>query len=107
VKPLRAILSIGFLALCAGRCDPPFGDPEGHTILYLLALPENVSYTFPPEATVRDAMDDVAAYFLEIVSGGGATPFQVNLDVAFADIGDALEMAVYDGVGNVARRTVY
>jgi hypothetical protein len=78
VKPLRAILSVGFLALCAGRCDPPFGDPEGHTILYLLALPENVSYTFPPEATVRDAMDEVAAYFLDASYGVHVAQGAVN-----------------------------
>jgi hypothetical protein len=43
--------------------------------------------------------------FLQDASGGGAPSFQVDLDVAFAEIGDELEVAVYDVVGNVARRS--
>ena len=43
--------------------------------------------------------------FLQIASGGGATPVQLTFDVAFADLGDELQVAVYDVVGNVAHRS--
>jgi hypothetical protein len=66
MKPHPAVLCVSLLVLCAGRCDPPFGPPEAHPFLYLTVLPANVSYTFPPEADVRAAMADVAAYFLEV-----------------------------------------
>jgi hypothetical protein len=45
--------------------------------------------------------------FLQAASAGGVPSFQVDLDVAFADLGDALEVAVYDTVGNVARRRAF
>jgi hypothetical protein len=42
--------------------------------------------------------------FLDGVSAGGGTQFQVNFDVEWADVGDELEVGVYDLVGNLTRR---
>jgi hypothetical protein len=45
--------------------------------------------------------------FLEGVSAGGSPSFQVDFDVPFADIGDALEVGAFDLVGNTARRQAF
>jgi hypothetical protein len=46
-----------------------------------------------------DVVDLLAA-----AGAGGGTPFQVDFDVASADVRDVIEVAVYDAAGNVAHR---
>jgi hypothetical protein len=69
MRPLRAVPSLLFLALCGGDCDPPFGPVDRHTLLYLSVLPEGSSFVFPPEDDVRAAARRVAAFFLEASYG--------------------------------------
>ena len=90
----RAGREVSLLALCAGRCDPPFGPPEAHEFLYLTVLPANVSYEFPPEAEVRAAMAEVAAYYLEV-------SYQVQVAEGVAD-----PLAPGDLVGPVASAAI-